>query len=59
MLMLGTWLFSLAGLKLPSLLTAGPVGIAASLLAVGLASANLLLDFDMIRSAAYSRMPKW
>lgn len=49
----------MVGLKLPSLLTAGPVGIAASLLAVGLASANLLLDFDMIRSAANERMPKW
>lgn len=59
MLILFTWLFSLCGLQLPSLFSAGPVGIAASLLAVGLASSSLLLDFDMIRSASYQRLPKW
>lgn len=34
-------------------------GIGISLVACGLAAANLLLDFDMIRQTARQRMPKW
>ncbi|KXZ46709.1 hypothetical protein GPECTOR_41g673 [Gonium pectorale] len=57
--MLLTWVLSMFGVKLPGLFSAGPVGIGLGLLAAGLAAANLLLDFDMIRSAARARMPKW
>eukprot|EP00195_Chlamydomonas_chlamydogama_P014549 CAMPEP_0202897070 /NCGR_PEP_ID=MMETSP1392-20130828/5927_1 /ASSEMBLY_ACC=CAM_ASM_000868 /TAXON_ID=225041 /ORGANISM="Chlamydomonas chlamydogama, Strain SAG 11-48b" /LENGTH=245 /DNA_ID=CAMNT_0049582623 /DNA_START=286 /DNA_END=1023 /DNA_ORIENTATION=- len=57
--MLGSWLMSLMGVQLPGLAAAGPVGIVICLVSAGLAAANLLLDFDMIRSVARSRMPKW
>jgi len=56
---LGSWLLSLAGVQMPGLMSGGVVGIGISLVAAALAAANLLLDFDMIKSAARSRMPKW
>ena len=49
MTMLMTWLLRMCGVQLPSLMAAGPIGIGVGLLAAGLASANLLLDFDMIK----------
>ncbi|GLC39292.1 hypothetical protein PLESTB_001574200 [Pleodorina starrii] len=57
--MLLGWVMSLFGVKLPSMLSAGPLGIGLGLVAASLAAANLLLDFDMIRSASRARMPKW
>ncbi|KAG2484735.1 hypothetical protein HYH03_016482 [Edaphochlamys debaryana] len=57
--MLFTFVLSLCGVRLPGLLSAGPIGIGVGLVAAGLAAANLLLDFDMIRSAARQRLPKW
>ena len=57
--MLGTWLLSLAGVHVPGLMSGGPVGMAVGLVSAGLAAANLLLDFDMIRQVARSKMPKW
>ena len=51
--------FSLAGVHVPGIMSGGPVGIAVGLVSAGLAAANLLLDFDMIRSVARQRMPKW
>ncbi|KAG2430115.1 hypothetical protein HXX76_010214 [Chlamydomonas incerta] len=57
--MLFTWVMSMFGVRLPSLLSSGPIGMGIGLLAAGLAAANLLLDFDMIKSAARARMPSW
>lgn len=57
--MLLTWLLRMVGVQLPSLMAAGPIGIGVGLLAAGLASANLLLDFDMIKSASRAGVPKW
>jgi len=57
--MLGTWLLSLVGIQIPGILSGGPIGIAVGLVSAGLAAANLLMDFDMIRSVARSKMPKW
>lgn len=37
----------------------GPLGIGISLVAAGLAAANLLLDMDWIEKASYQRLPKW
>ena len=41
--MMGLWLMSLLGVKLPGLLSGGPVGMGFCLLSAGLASSNLLL----------------
>ncbi|GIL67919.1 hypothetical protein Vafri_21192 [Volvox africanus] len=59
MIMLLTWVMSMFGVRLPNILSSGPLGIGLGLVAASLAAANLLLDFDMIRSAARARMPKW
>ncbi|EFJ40599.1 hypothetical protein VOLCADRAFT_108084 [Volvox carteri f. nagariensis] len=58
-MMLLTWVMTLFGVRLPSMLSGGPLGIGLGLVAASLAAANLLLDFDMIKSAARARMPKW
>ncbi|GBF97571.1 hypothetical protein Rsub_10172 [Raphidocelis subcapitata] len=49
--------FALAafGVKLPGLFSAGPIAMVVSLVSAGLAAANLLLDFDFARQAAYSK----
>lgn len=54
-----TWLLSMVGVRLPGLFSSGPLGMGLGLMAAALAAANLLLDFDMIKSAARARMPKW
>lgn len=59
MVLLLTWVMSMFGVRLPSMFSSGPLGIGLGLVAASLAAANLLLDFDMIRSAARARMPKW
>ena len=56
--MLVTWLLSMVGVHIPGLMSGGPVGIVVGLFSAGLAAANLLLDFDMIRQVARSKMPK-
>lgn len=38
---------------------AGPLAIGISLVAAGLAAANLLIDMNWILRASYSRMPRW
>lgn len=54
-----TWLLSMVGVRLPGLFSSGPLGMGLGLMSAALAAANLLLDFDMIKSAARARMPKW
>jgi uncharacterized YccA/Bax inhibitor family protein len=39
--------------------TPGPLAIGVSLVASGLAAANLLLDLDWIEKASYMRLPGW
>jgi uncharacterized YccA/Bax inhibitor family protein len=54
-----TLLLSLFGVHMPLFWSPTPLGIGFSLLVVGLAAFNLLLDFDFIERAAYSGAPKY
>jgi len=47
------------GAEIPMIHEAGPVGILFSLAVVGIASANLLLDFDLIERGIDQGAPKW
>jgi uncharacterized YccA/Bax inhibitor family protein len=47
------------GAEIPLIHEAGPVGILFSLVVVGIASANLLLDFDLIEKGVENGAPKW
>jgi uncharacterized YccA/Bax inhibitor family protein len=53
-----SWVFSLFSHGVPSIFNAGPVGIIFSLVVVGVASFNLLLDFDFIDHGVEARFPK-
>lgn len=55
---LGLFLLGLFGIHMPAGLSSGPIGIGISLLIVGVAAFNLLLDFDLIDRAAASGAPK-
>ena len=46
-------------IAVPAVNGSGPIGIGFSLLVVGLAAFNLLLDFDFIEKAAYAQAPKY
>ena len=50
---------SLFGVHMPMIYDAGPWGIAFSVLVVGIAATNLLLDFDMIERGAEAGAPKY
>jgi uncharacterized YccA/Bax inhibitor family protein len=52
-------LLRLFGTTVPMIHESGPVGILFSLAVVGIASFNLLLDFDMIERGVASGAPKW
>jgi uncharacterized YccA/Bax inhibitor family protein len=47
------------GHTIPYIHTSGPIGIAFSLLVVGIAALNLVMDFDFIESAARQGAPKY
>jgi uncharacterized YccA/Bax inhibitor family protein len=47
------------GIAIPYIHTSGPIGIAFSLLVVGIAALNLVMDFDFIDSAAKQGAPKY
>jgi uncharacterized YccA/Bax inhibitor family protein len=49
----------LFGANVPMIHDNGPVGILFSLAVVGIASFNLLLDFDLIERGVANRAPKW
>lgn len=49
----------LFGMEPPLIYNSGPVGIGFSLLVVGIASFNLILDFDIIERGANAGMPKY
>jgi len=50
---------SLFGVGIPSVFDAGPLGIGISLLIVGVAAFNLLLDFDIIERGINEGAPGW
>jgi len=52
-------LLRLFGTTVPMIHESGPVGILFSLAVVGIASFNLLLDFDMIERGVANGAPKW
>ncbi len=54
-----TMLLSFFGVVMPLVFSATPMGIGFSLFVVGLASFNLLLDFDFIEQAARVAAPKY
>lgn len=49
----------LFGAEIPFIHEASPIGILFSLVVVGIASANLLLDFDLIEKGVENGAPKW
>lgn len=56
---LATMLLRLFGVQMPLVWSATPLGIGFSVLVVGLAAFNLLLDFDFIDEAARREAPKY
>ena len=54
-----TMVMSFFGAQMPLVWSASPMGIGFSLLVVGLAAFNLLLDFDFIEKAAEYGAPKY
>ena len=45
--------------EVPFLHSSGPLGIGISVFIVGIASFNLLLDFDVMESGVAAKAPKW
>lgn len=54
-----TFVLGFFGIRIPYIHESGPIGILFSLFVVGLASANLVLDFDFIESGAANGAPKF
>lgn len=54
-----SFIWSFFGSGVPMIHDAGPVGIAFSLLVVGVASFNLLLDFDFVQRGVAARAPRY
>jgi len=54
-----SFLLRLVHVQIPMIHESGPVGILFSLVVVGIASANLLLDFDTIERGIAAGAPKW
>ncbi|MBX3359259.1 MAG: Bax inhibitor-1/YccA family protein [Phycisphaeraceae bacterium] len=55
----GTMLLSLFGINFPSLWSSGPLGIGIAAFIVVLASANLVLDFDLVAVGARNGAPRY
>lgn len=56
---LASFVLRLFGIEMPFIHDAGPIGIAVSLVIVGVAALNLVLDFDLIESGAASGAPRY
>ncbi|MEO0476566.1 MAG: Bax inhibitor-1/YccA family protein [Planctomycetota bacterium] len=54
-----SFLLSFAGIQIPYLHSNGPIGIGISLVIVGIAAFNLLLDFDLIERGVQGGAPKY
>ena len=58
-LYLATWVLGMFGVSIPYIHGSGMIGIGFSLFVVGLASLNLVLDFDLIETGAEAGAPKY
>ncbi len=56
---MATWILGFFGVRVPYIHGAGPIGIIFSLVVVGIAALNLVLDFDLIERGAQAGMPKY
>jgi uncharacterized YccA/Bax inhibitor family protein len=54
-----SFIMSFFGTSIPMIHSSGPVGIGFSLVVVGIAAMNLLLDFDFIEKASQQNLPKY
>lgn len=54
-----SWILSFFGMKNPAIYSAGPLGIVFSLVVVGIAAMNLLLDFDFVERAVEAKAPRY
>ena len=54
-----TWILELVGVANPLIFSAGPIGIVFSLVVVGIAAFNLLLDFDFVSRAVEAKAPRY
>ncbi len=54
-----SWLGHFVGFKIPFIHSSGPIGIVICLVIIGIASLNLLLDFDQIERAEAQSSPKY
>lgn len=54
-----TWILSFFGVAIPYIHQGGPIGIIFSLIVVGIAAFNLLLDFDFIEKGSQRNLPKY
>lgn len=59
LLYLVTFILSFFGIRVPFIHDSGPIGILFSLFVVGLAAANLVLDFDFIERGAEMGAPRY
>lgn len=56
---LATWILGMFGMSVPYIHQSGAIGIGFSVVVVGIAAFNLLLDFDMIERGAAAEAPKF
>ncbi|WP_235297253.1 Bax inhibitor-1/YccA family protein [Portibacter marinus] len=54
-----SWVLGFFGINLPFLHTSGPIGIGISLVIIGIAAMNLLLDFDFFEKGEEAGMPRY
>jgi len=59
LLYMATWILGFFGVQIPYIHGSGLIGIGFSLFVVGLASLNLVLDFDLIENGAKVGAPKY
>jgi uncharacterized YccA/Bax inhibitor family protein len=53
------WILSFFGIAMPFLSEPNPIGIVISLVIIGIAALNFVLDFDYIEQGVANRAPKW
>ena len=58
-LYMATWILGMFGVNIPYIHGSGMIGIGFSFFVVGLASLNLVLDFDLIETGARAGAPKY
>lgn len=54
-----SWVLGFMGINIPHLHTASPIGIGISLVIIGIAAMNLLLDFDFFEKGEEAGMPQY